>query len=152
MTPSAATWQIGNETKCLLYITHKLPKLSLGLRVGLRHNVVIVLLYNISKVRTDPSLLSGFTTLTFSLIALKIETKGCAVIYSWSVSWTANLGCQSRDQALNPHTSQKSGSRFLLHLRRLANSAMMNKLIALLSVVRQDGEGEDWSPAFMCRC
>ncbi len=38
------------------------------------------------------------------------------------------LDCQSRGSGFKPRPEQKFGSRFLFHLRPLANSAMMSKL------------------------
>jgi len=49
----------------------------------------------------------------------------------------ASLICEIEDAFIS--------SRFLFHLRPLANSAMS------LSVGRLDGKGEDWPPALICR-
>ena len=50
------------------------------------------------------------------------------------------LDCKSRGQGFKSLLGQKIGLRFLLHLRPLASSVMMNTL----SVGRWEGKADNW--------
>ena len=76
------------------------------------------------------------------LNSVVVNTIGCLVV--------SVLDYQSWGSGFKSRPGQKFGSRFLLHLRPLANPAMMSTLTTHCHWEDEDGEGEDWPPAIIC--